>query len=713
MRSEFPKDHPVARAIAQLDVHTIDVPALSPEETRQLAASLARGDAAIDADTIADEARGHPLFVAELVRHALLRDGRGPAPSHLEQAFSARVERVDDDRRELLELVAVAGAPVAREALLHASSLERDVLARRLEALVSAQLLRASGGRATDSVEPFHDRVRDSVLSRVPADRLRALHERLAVALTAGGNTDPEVLAVHWRGAGDEGRAALHMIEAADRAIEALAFDRAARLYRDALDLVGRGGEEPATLVVKLAEALAAAGRSAEAARAYLAAARSGAADDVELRLHAAEQLLRCGQFDEGMTALRGVLATLRIPLPSKRLSIASLLVRRAGLYVRGTRFRERRAAEVPPLDLMRIDACYSASAMLGMVDTIPAADFQARQLLYALRAGEPWRVSRALGTEASFACITGSPGRARAERLLADAGELAERLEDDRARGFALLNRGICGVLCGDWPAAREASEKCEAILRDRCAGVAWEVATAQFMGLNAMMQMGELSRVSARLPVILRGAHDRGDLYAVTQLRTWLSHMLHLAGDDPAGATHAVRSAMERWSRTGFHLQHWQSLNAHVNIAIYSGEFERAWKILDEQWPGLQASGLRRIQVIRVMAAFARGRAALASGRANIAREDARLLASERATWALPLSDVLMAGLAARAGDRGQAVARWRSAARGFDRSAMRLHAACARRRAEHDIATVDEWMHSQEIECPEKMAALLAPG
>ena len=70
----------------------------------------------------------------------------------------------------------------------------------------------------------------------------------------------------------DPEREAHFIVSAADQAITVLAFDRAGRLYRRALDLEAHATLSRHQLLVKLGDALTNAGRGAEAARAYLEA---------------------------------------------------------------------------------------------------------------------------------------------------------------------------------------------------------------------------------------------------------------------------------------------------------------------------------------------------------------------------------------------------------------------------------------------------------
>src|SRR6185503_4864687 len=113
----------------------------------------------------------------------------------------------------------------------------------------------------------------------------------------------------HFQEGRDFEKAARYAVAAAEQAAGALAFDSAARLYRIALELRSADDPEVRILRVKLAEALANAGRGAEAARAYLAAAEGlNDAEVLKLERIAAEQFLRSGHIDEGLAVLRTVL---------------------------------------------------------------------------------------------------------------------------------------------------------------------------------------------------------------------------------------------------------------------------------------------------------------------------------------------------------------------------------------------------------------------
>ena len=75
------------------------------------------------------------------------------------------------------------------------------------------------------------------MVNHFDALRRRELNARLAAELEQAGGADPETLGVHLEGAGELKKAGYYYALAADEASGRLAFDRAVKLYRRALEL--------------------------------------------------------------------------------------------------------------------------------------------------------------------------------------------------------------------------------------------------------------------------------------------------------------------------------------------------------------------------------------------------------------------------------------------------------------------------------------------
>jgi len=482
-------------------------------------------------------------------------------------------------------------------------------------------------------------------------------------------------------------------------------------------------------LRVKLADALSNAGRGADAASAYLEASAHGRpAEQLELRRRAAEQFLRSGHVDEGLASIRTVLDAVGMRLPkTRRRAMAHLLALRARIRLRGLRFRERDASEILPVKLIRIDTCWSVAIGLGFVDTQRGAAFQSRGLLLALEAGEPYRVARALAVEAAYCSIAGGRARDRTKALISASMELAERLKHSHALGLATITAGIAAYFEGRWRDSRDLLERGETTLREECTGTAFEIDNAIYCTLFSLLFLGEVGELSRRLPGALKDADERGDLYSATNLRVRVSYISHLAAGRVREAQQELSDAIERWSRTGFHNQHWWNLLGRAQIELYAGDGLAAWKIVQAGWPALTRSFVLRIQLISLLSKHLHARCALAAAQEphdplfQIAESDARQIESQKMPWATPLASMIHAEIASIHGETRRALELFASAEKGCQAADMQLHAAAARRRrgqllgGEEGRALVeaaDAWMGKQGIVSPERMAAMLAP-
>ncbi len=733
--------------LRELSVEPID-----DEEARQLALELLADapSAAAQARQIAKEAGGNPYFVQELVRHAL-SEAQRPSPTRasdsstvsLEAVLSARLAALPEPALRILELIAVSGRPVSQGVILRAADLaEHGRLA--INVLRTAHLVRTRGPSDGDAIETYHDRIKDAAVGRIEPDSMVERHTALAYALQHSGEGDAETLALHFRGARQPDTAANFAEQAAEKAARALAFGRAAELYQLTIELRsearradGSDGVDPdrRRLSECLADALANAGRGAESARAYVATAEleHDAGPRRELRRRAADQLLRSGRVDEGLEVMRSVLADVGLELPnSPQRALRSLLARRAQLRLRGIGFDERSEAAIDAEDLTRIDTCWSVAMGLSTVDNVRGAEFQTRHLLLALQAGEPYRVARALLTEAAYAANAGGPSARRTRTLLAAATELARRVQHPHALGLIDAIEGIVAFEEGRYKDARAHCAAAERIFRERCTNASWEIETSQLFHLMSLSHLGELGELARLVGTLLEEASARGDLYAGTNFRIGYPNLAWLLADNPDGARRATVDALKRWSQQGFNAQHYYGLLAQVHVDLYVGDGTLAFLRVQEAWRTMSRSLLLRVQFLRIEALWLRARAALAASGATTSRErkrywaqaegDGKRIARERMRWSTPIAELVRAGVAAQRGQEALAVEALRAAITGFDAADMRLAAAVARRRLSGRVggdegaallAASDRYMREQDVLRPDAFADVFAPG
>jgi len=720
-------DRPAAPgAYDKRDVMRIELGPLSNDDVRTLASTLlGTGCPPALLEGIVEESRGTPLLVREVVDSVQAETGSFSSQFRLEDMLRSRLLLLPAPARRLIEVLSVAGRPIRLDHAMGAAELSGDERREALDYLRVARLARASGARGSDTAETSHDRVREAVVGQLDPEALKETHGALARALRESGGADPEALFVHLDAAGSHALAAQYAEEAAAKATRALAFDRAAHFYRSALD---REEDAPRKNLLReaLGDALANAGRGAEAAEAYLAAAtESTGMPLLDLRRRAAEQLLVSGHVDQGMAAMTKVLEQLGLRLASTPTrALLTLLVLRVWVAIRGLGFKEVDPATVPPRTLARIDVAWSTAAGLSVVDNIRAADFQTRNLLLCLRAGEPTRLIRALVLEAVFVALRGPKHYPRSLAITEVCRDLQRR--HPTPDGDVMIDLAVASTayFTGQWSDAVAGCTRFLSRYREGMSRLQWELRSVQYFGLCALLYCGELGELAEKLPAYRREARERGDLYFGTNLDVGETSVHWLVQDQPDEARRIVHEAMERWSKGTVQVQHWYALQSLAQIDLYTGDVEGTLARVERDLPAIRRSFLLRVQHTRIKSRWLRARCALALGATHVAKaeQDARALEREHAPWSTAVAKLVRAGVYARRGEKDRSIAELRIAIESLERTGMPMFAAAARRALgvglggdEGDalVAEADAWMRERGVQDPARFARVFATG
>jgi hypothetical protein len=503
-------------------------------------------------------------------------------------------------------------------------------------------------------------------------------------------------------------------------------------LYRNAIELYCGPAENAWILWKKLGEVLANAGRGTDAASAYLKAAESApAAETLELKRLASSAHLISGDTEAGLALLRTILRPLGLNIHrSLRLARLSLIWGRARLRLRGLRFKARDASQISPRDLARIDLCWAAVAGLSMIEPVRGADFQTRGLLLALKAGERFRIARALAMEAGHRSAAGSSAAPKVAELIERAEQVAREIDSPHAHGIIKLVRGAGSVLLGQWKSAQASLDEAEQLFRNHCAGVSWERDTVHNFLLSALFQMGELAQLKKRCIVLYREAQDRGDRYAISMLSSFYMTMIKLIANESPDSEAQLEAAATPGKGHRFNLQNSTALDALIAAHLYRGDAAGAWNRIQGIWPEYARSMLLGIQMARIGLLEQRARLALAMAeRVNMpttyvqhAKRDARRLERERLPWALAHAAYVRAGIAACEEKPDQSIEEINSAITQYDQADMPLRAQLLRYRlgeVQNDNpsralrAEAETWMRNQGIVSPVRWAGTFAPG
>ena len=198
-------------------------------------------DRAADLAAIAD---GNPLFIEQLAAAlAESGDASAPLPTTVREIIAARLDALPPRVRAVLLDAAVAGRVFWRGALERMAE-EPQALTDALAELERRELIARQTVSAFEGQQQYsfnHVLVRDVAYELLPRAARRERHREAALYFEEVGRDSGEVgaaLARHWRDAGDSAKAVDYLVAAAEIAEHGWAKERAAALYREALQLV-------------------------------------------------------------------------------------------------------------------------------------------------------------------------------------------------------------------------------------------------------------------------------------------------------------------------------------------------------------------------------------------------------------------------------------------------------------------------------------------
>jgi tetratricopeptide (TPR) repeat protein len=684
--------------------------ALGPLDRRALYALVeSRVDLpSTELDRLIEESGGNPFFMGELVRAR--SGGMAHRVPTLEIAISRRLAGLEPNHRVYLELVSVAGRPLDERVLRSALRMTHDETLDMRRALVAASFLRWADDRA-HAVQPYHDRVREQLLHELSPERVRALHGTLAAAYEAQRTSDAEILALHYRAAGNDAKARTYAERAGDAALSTLAFDHAAQLFADAL-AVARG-DDAHRLRLKQAKALSMAGRPAEAAGAFESALQLRP-NDLDLMMSQGDELLKAGQIEQGLDLLRRVANDLGEHIPKSRIWAA---LRVLWNWVLSSRLTVRVVPdhEISEQEKRRLLFCMTIVRQLVWIDYLGSVLFCLRHMLLAYQTGSRTDIIQALAHKASFLSSISLP---KAERMLVQANALMTPSDPAVIRGVLrfTLAAGI-EFAYGRWDAAAVTFDESLEILRENAAlRRHWNIAFCQCGIIENLRMRGAVFEIRRRLQVFRAEARGHRTLEAFLLLRGGLTDAL--CADTPEKASQMVDEIMAAWPTKPVRMPLYFGTVARIEIELYRGNVAAAWQAVPLSWQLMRKVGLNQNAYYFQLQLALEARAALAHGAWDAVARCVRKLRRSRHAWARALGVAFQGCLLARHGASPQAQEVLAQAAHDIDESGLALYAAAARFRLasltsnrDAERAALHE-LNMRGASAPERLARSLLP-
>lgn len=594
-----------------LSVRDLPLEALSENDSALLTRSIrGAGDGEIDErlTRALAIARGNPFLIQQLVRSEVDLTG----DIQLGDLLAASFGSLGQDGRRVLELLSVATKPLRRREIIEAAGLDHDF--QKVESsLRAARIIKSSGPGWEDTIEPYHDRIREDTVASLSPPILKRRHGGLANALELNQEKDEERLAYHFSAAGERPKACGYYHRAGEKAGGQLAFDHAAALFQGALANSDGGVEEVGLLEVSTADALTNAGRAKDAGEYYSSASRklTGAAGERFVR-RAVHEFLIGGYIDEARSGLAKLVerSGIKMQATGKRAVVKGNL-KRVAMLVNARRMKKVDPEGISQRDLDLLDDYWTVSLGFGLSDSMRIDDVLAEGLKRALGIGDPAQVIRFLALDSTHTGATGNLGHRLTRSRLDYARKLCDQHPSPYSEGMVAFGESATAYMAARMTDSKEYGLLAGKIFREKCHGVMWERDAADTYYLLSLIPLGQFNELAGAVEVMAKDAESRSDLHLATSINCYPRPWSLLARDQAEEAESCALESLGKWCDDLFHFQTLEAWVVRIDIALYRGDGEGALTLLDEGWSDFVEAGFSFVQHVRMLLKFARGRA------------------------------------------------------------------------------------------------------
>jgi len=576
---------------------SVDIPLgpLSQADALELARALSNGSIADERlEQITLLADGSPLFLTELIDSVNASENTA-LPTDYGTLLQMRLKALSPGAGELFFLVCSSGSlPVFRAAALKLGS-----LAAHIEELRAQRLCRTEEGGSI--IVPFHDTVRSAAQS-ASGSAANARHIKLAEVWQLA-PADASRVASHYYAAGDFKHAELWSVQAGNAALSHLAVDKAVDFFRLALLCVPDGAISRVERERQLAEALADAGRGAEAAPLLARLAEKAPPGLAALyRRRAVEQWFSSGAVAEGLELLAQVHHEVGLSWPkTHRAAFLLTAYNRLKIAARTALTNQPEGRLKTPLIQRRLET-FRATWAVAHVSLPQGAANSARYLALALRTGDRSHLAYGFGMEACYRSLQGTTARSSIERFRELSEQLMPEPHVGYTYGFLAFVQAQTRYFTSDVKGSHAHFDRADRVFNEECKNVSWELAATRLFWASALILLGRLREFDRRMRVWLRDAQARHDLYALVGLQLWHARRLSLRDGDAEEALALVDAATAGWTSPylGTHAASARVVLAHT--FLISGNPDKALEQMAKLEREVGTTMLRRVQMLRV---------------------------------------------------------------------------------------------------------------